>query len=215
MNLSKLSFLARPFRSGKTDKPVNALSRSESTFAGRSIDKMSHDEILSCFDYSNGEAAKHVLLEGCRGAKSFASKGWKIGAAAGAIAGIATNVVASINFPPSIIAITLSGIIGAAKGAAIGLAVGATAGFIVKTAGALYDVCRSPESRLRRAAKKGAKELKDLQKKAGQRKPLTSYQMQRLDFLEKHVEFWDKAAQHFAKQKTATPDDSDVEMLKA
>lgn len=177
------------------------LSEAERGFAGRTVNDMSHEEILDHFRFSKSQALGKILKDGASGAKSFARKGWKIGAVAGAAFGVATNLIATIGFPPAPLALVLSGVIGAAKGAIVGLVTGAAVGFVVRGATALYHVCRSPEYLLRKAAESGARELKKLQDKQIGGQQLTDKERNRLQHLQEHVGFWRDAANHFARLK--------------
>ncbi|KEQ11552.1 hypothetical protein GZ77_23795 [Endozoicomonas montiporae] len=155
--------------------------------------RRSREQILEGFTFSG----KGVLKEACHsawiGARKVGKTGMQLGAIGGAIMGLTTAIVATIGFPPSLLAMGVSTAIGAAKGGLIGGAIGFALGGIyngIKTA--LYLTLKSPEKRLRCEAKSSRKELETLRKRhRSGLEQLKGKDLERLEYLENHVPFWE------------------------
>ena len=153
----------------------------------------SKEDILKDFTYS----CKGTLREACHsawiGARKVGKTGMKLGAIGGAIMGFTTAIVATIGFPPSLLAMGVSTAIGAAKGALVGGAIGFALGGLyhgIKTA--LYLTLKSPEQRLRSEAKSGKKELDKLEKRQfSGLEQLKGKDLKRLQYLKRHVPLWE------------------------
>lgn len=153
----------------------------------------SREDILKDFTYSR----KGIWRETCHsagiGSRKIGKTGMKLGAIIGAGMGFATAIVATIGFPPSLMAIGLSTAIGAAKGALIGGAVSFVLGGLYHGAKtALKLILTSPEQRLRKQAESGKKELDILEQRHGSGlKQLQGKDLQRLHYLQQHVPLWE------------------------
>ena len=188
-------YMSKPL--GPAQQWLNPEPTEESRLGHHYVKTVPANKVLEHFTFSRKEGLQKLTCDVWKGAKNFASKGWKIGAVAGGTFALASNLAAGIGFPPSVLALAVTTAIGAVQGAIVGLATGALLGAAVHGAKSAMYLCKSPEQRMEYAIKKSRKKLEKLALKETSRRRLTNKELQDKASLLYHLPIWEGAANHF------------------